>query len=224
MADPAQTLEPSAARAQAVADHGLAILGELAELGLDMVRTLNRAVRASEDVQGAMAQDDPTCRLFPPFDFTEAANAYSRLTRAIRMTLMLRARIATPRTGPAASHPSTPHPVAPHPVGRRAVTKNPTEHLTREASEQLRDPDESAWLERPLREVLDHICHDLGLAPEVSASIRARWTAANAKAGATAPASDINSDVARPVSRAGDAANSSSSAWPSGPSALPCGP
>jgi hypothetical protein len=75
------------------AERRLALLEQLAELGIGFAQAMKEDVAAAHEVQAEQARLDPTCRLFPPFDFAETSRSFARLSRAVRLTLALHARL-----------------------------------------------------------------------------------------------------------------------------------
>jgi hypothetical protein len=91
----AHTADPTFART--VAEEGVAILGDLAKLGLRLGEALERHVLCAEQVQVHQAKTDPDCMVMPACDLAGVALSFNRISRAIRMTLALRERLANPR-------------------------------------------------------------------------------------------------------------------------------
>ena len=154
----------------------LELLGELAELGLYVARAVERqASGRAEPAGGPVFQGDP-------------ALAYARVSRAVRLTLMLQARLiedlkaqdagaATART----EAPREPDRVSPEYqrkvrleriVERLAEAEHPdgddeVSDLVTEAGERLDDEDlYGDLMDRPLSELVARLCQDLGLEPD----------------------------------------------------------
>jgi hypothetical protein len=89
MADPAQT--PTDVTAE-----NLAMLGDLAKAGVNLARCLERHALSAEQVQIETSKVDPYCFVLPPADYATLSQAFSRIARAVRMTVALRERIANP--------------------------------------------------------------------------------------------------------------------------------
>jgi hypothetical protein len=151
----------------------LQILGELAELGLDVARAVER--QASGAAEAPVVQGD-------------VALAYARVSRAVRLTLMLQSKlIEALKTGDAAADQARAEAAqesgrfspeyqrkmrveriverlaeAEHPDAEDLVTD-----LIHEAGERLDDEDVYGDLmERPLSELVARLCKDLGLEPD----------------------------------------------------------
>jgi hypothetical protein len=175
--------DPHAAAAMARAERRLAILAELTELGMDLVRDLGRQASAPPDTTA------------PP---REPAEPFARLSRAIRLTLTLEARmdseLAALRAG-AAIEVETRR-VAAAASARTAAEVRFGDHrraidrAVREALDvEIPDPDERLACRHSLRErllydeayanletmslteVVRRLCADLGLSPDWS-----RWS------------------------------------------------
>jgi hypothetical protein len=105
MAAPAQT--PADVTAE-----NLAMLGELAQAGVSLARCLERHALSAEQVQIETSKVDAYCFVLPPADYATLSQAFSRIARAVRMTVALRERIAHPRSC-RATPPQTRGPAAP---------------------------------------------------------------------------------------------------------------
>ena len=178
--------ESAAPAAIASAERRLAMLGRLAELGMQLAETL--AARAVAEPKDPEPRHDP-------------ARSFAQVSRAVRLTLALEARIeqdlAALRDGPdaAPSEPKWPQPPFDDPHGLKK-RDHPSAHRNRirdnvwdvvdhevtdiyQAQELLGDLHErltegeryDSFLYRPLREGVEAICKDLGLTPDWS-----RWT------------------------------------------------
>jgi hypothetical protein len=154
------------------AERRLALLDDLAEIGVELTRSLKRHVLAAEQVLAAVAAEEPTAQLHPPIDAAAVAIAYNRIARAVRMTLALQARLeaCVYRTAqPAAALARSFRSPADGAGGDH-------EQRDRESAENLFDPDEAAsLLDRPARDVILKICRDLGLSPADTAAVQTRW-------------------------------------------------
>jgi hypothetical protein len=80
-AEEAQAMATSILRAE----RRLKLLEELAEIGMDMTRALAR--------RSASGVDDPAVVLAPEMPLAEAAGAFAKLSRSVRLTLDLHARL-----------------------------------------------------------------------------------------------------------------------------------
>lgn len=162
-----QMIAETRAREQAQAQ--LALLGELAEIGLEVARAVER--RAKEAT--------------PDEDLNGLAMAYARVARAVRLTIMLQSNLleASRRSSDRADIRGRPSAaVSADPAYRRKARVEriveriaEAEHddeavvdrLVVEAQERLDDEDlHGAVLERPLGELVALICRDLGLSPD----------------------------------------------------------
>jgi hypothetical protein len=191
--DPACTEVPDPAILRA--ERRLRLLEELAEIGMDLARTLRReAVAAAEPEEAAApeksARGDP-------------ADAFARLSRAVRLTLALEARIddqlSALRAGVAAEVEARRFTArkraADEAAAKRRDRRETVERLVFEAAErevedeeamngvlealeERLEDDDAYWnLERaPLREVVEHLCADLELAPDWSLWEGEGWT------------------------------------------------
>lgn len=170
---------------RALADHQLAVLSRLADVGLKI------AVALEEQAKGGavVVQGD-------------VAMAYNRVARAVRQTLMLQTRIIEALRGLGEAR-----------AGRRAAARSSAariirdaidddpgkdrlegaerrerlEHLHGEAAERLHDEDFEDLLARPFGEAVAHICRELGLTPDWLKLAEDCWaaeTALSGKAGA----------------------------------------
>jgi hypothetical protein len=168
------------------AERRLALLEQLAALGLRLGNWMEQDVAAAHAVQAAVAEEDRYARLMPPFDFAETSLAYARISRAIRLILALHARLEAgayrPYPSAAANPGRAPRPFAASTAGqnnRDADAGAPADEATArlgEASERLSDPDElDALLDHPAADLIGLICGDLGLSHDQTAAAQARW-------------------------------------------------
>jgi hypothetical protein len=150
----------SADWARPLLDRQLAVLGRLAEAGLEIAVALEAQARGGE----AVVQGD-------------VAMAYNRVARAVRQTIMLQSRLieawqdrATAATGrKAAARASAARIVRDVIEDERENDAERTERLTTEAAERLRDEDFGDLLARPFAEAVADIVRDLGLSPDLLA-------------------------------------------------------
>jgi hypothetical protein len=153
---------PEAPAAEAaLAARQAAALGATVEIGLQLARAL-----CDQVASGAPG----------PFRQTDPALAYSRIARAIRLTVALEARLEAERAqGMTYAAPAR----APEPVERAEdetaeaveIEAEPEERPERPERETLReslreDLEDAALLRRPNAEVYAQVCRDLGLTPE----------------------------------------------------------
>lgn len=142
-------------------DRQLQMLGELAEIGMEVARGVGR--QASDGPAGGAG-----CGL---------TLAFSRVSRAVRMTLMLQSRLAG-----AARAGDVPFPAAGAADARRAEARRLVERFVRdehphdeerverlmvEAAERLEDEElHGDILDQPMCQIVALICNDLGLSGE----------------------------------------------------------
>ena len=142
---------------EAVIERQLAILGRLAEAGLEIAVALEAQARGGEVVvQG------------------DVAIAYNRVARAVRQTIMLQSKLIEARRERreagagrrAAARASASR------ILRGLIEDDPSgdaeraERLAAEAAERLRQEDFGDLLSRPFGEAVAAICQDLGLSPD----------------------------------------------------------
>ena len=135
----------------------LAILGRLAEAGLEIAVALEAKAKGGDVVvQG------------------DVAMAYARVARAVRQTIMLQSRLiealrdheAAWAGRKAAARASAARIVRGVIEDDRANAEERAERLRAEAAERLQDEDFADLIVRPFGEVVAHICRDLGLSPD----------------------------------------------------------
>jgi hypothetical protein len=146
----------------------LAILGELARVGLRLTQGLERHVDSAERVQEETAKDDPACFVLPPVGYDEIGRTFARIARAVRMTVALQARLEkSPGLPIHARAPSErPKPTAQALAARLLAAARGD----REACESLydaRDPVDD--INTPLVDLVTRICDDLGVSVDLSA-------------------------------------------------------
>lgn len=180
MSDPADICaEAPSDVAPSSADRHLAMLDRLAEAGLQIAIAL--------EAEAKSAASAPADR---PVDLEAVALSYSRVARAVRMSLLLHAHLvqggevrAQAQAKTTAERPP-PQPVDPEwareEVARDRVARivrrviqaehddeERVERLADEAVERLEDLDcYGAVTARPMSEMVADICHDLGLSPD----------------------------------------------------------
>ena len=182
--DPAEASSADGASwSRATLDQQLALLGKLAEHGLRMSAALAASAETS-------AKDRPA----------ELALAYSRVSRAVRMSIALQSKLiadfeafrkeAARADSLAAAAAKTPHPSrrsdAYRIVGRvicaEAEDQETVDRQCREAQERLGDPT-LCDLSRPFSEIVADICRDLGLDPDWDALSEEAWARAEIRSG-----------------------------------------
>jgi hypothetical protein len=154
------TILPETCRSDGRAAPGLArlrlerqlqVLGELAEIGLELARAVEAGAKA------------------PEADLDAAALAYARVSRAVRQTILLQSKLVEALDGRAAAL-----------AGRKAAAahilhdliedlggdEERAERLGAEAAERLEQEDFDDLLKRPFGEAVAAICRDLGLSPD----------------------------------------------------------
>ena len=182
MSDPA--LNPASPEDASIlrAERHLRILAELAEIGLDLARALRRRVEA----QAKTWADEP-----PPTSERDPADAFQRLSRSVRLTVALEARVAEALRALIAGEVAAVETTARHADKARAKHRETAQerviglvtHVMRaeidnkevlydcqEALEERLEEDEAyeSYAERPLRETVERLCADLGLSPDWS--------------------------------------------------------
>jgi hypothetical protein len=143
------------------AAHQIALLDELAEIGMEIARTLGRQVRA-------IAPDDAPGCAEALTSLEGISRAYGRAARAIRLTLMLQDRLLNPSQRREASG----HEPVTHIVRTIVDVDRQQDRLGAEGREGLdREPLDSL----PTADLIAHICQDLGLDPEWSQLATETW-------------------------------------------------
>ena len=164
----------------------LRMLEELAEIGMDLARALRRRVEAETDTPA----DEP-----PPAAGRDPADAFQRLSRAIRLTLALQTRVGEALRALIAGEAAAVEIRRVETVRRTDEAKAQRREAVRdrvldlvehamaaeidddealndchEALEERLEEDEAYadYAEAPLRETVERLCADLGLAPDWS--------------------------------------------------------
>jgi hypothetical protein len=190
-ASPAADLDaaPSPDWARALADRQLAVLGDLAELGLDVARTIERQSSASAARDAAA-------------EVQGMGLAYARVARAVRLTIALQSkRIEDLQALEARAQADEDETEAyeelltPINVRKARVSRivervaeaeyenegadaadDALDRLLTEADERLDDEDVYGdLLERPMSEIVARLCRDLGLSPDWAALSDELW-------------------------------------------------
>jgi hypothetical protein len=161
-AHPADAIDRPADWARHLLDRQLQVLGELAEIGLELARAVEAEAKGPDaDVDGAVL-------------------AYSRVARAVRQSVMLQSRLirellAEERgeaAGAEAAHRRKAEVKARMSrILRRAIEAERDdperiERLKAEAAERLEEELFGDLLQRPVAEIIADICGDLGLSPD----------------------------------------------------------
>ena len=181
------------------AEQRLAMLRELAELGMALTRELTRRAMAAPETPEAAPDATPASRHPPRHD---PADSFARLSRAVRLTLALEAtveeQLSTLRAGglgPAApgsvaaanndddldrfpprdypsAHRNTIRDAVYEIINREVTELIPAQDMLDTLYERLTEGERyDAFIHRPLRETVEAICEDLDLHPDWS-----RWT------------------------------------------------
>jgi len=166
----AQPARETTDAAEARAERHLAVLRELAEIGMDLARIVRREALAAEAA-------DPEQPAVP----AELTLTFSRIARAVRQTLALEARLADDRLARrrrAEAEQRVERDARGH--ARKAAVKDiveriidagdgDTERLLDHLDERLDDPlDDADFADRPLGDLVAAICRDLGVAMDWS--------------------------------------------------------
>jgi hypothetical protein len=145
-------------------DPRLARLDELAEIGMEIARTIGRQVKA-------IAPDETPVTTEALTSLEGLSRAYGRAARAVRLTLMLHDKVANPahRQETSAHEPVT-HIIrtfvdVDHSQGGDGPSAEGRERLDRETPDSL-----------PVYEIIAHICQDLGLDAEWSQLATETWS------------------------------------------------
>jgi hypothetical protein len=234
---PSQSPSPDAAtaadlRARAAFDQQLWVLGRLAQAGLNMALAMeaqalaihpDAAADQGPQPYGAPAPAPVSLDFLPPGP-GELALAFTRVSRAVRMTVALQARLlkgGDGDLGAKASKPPSPPPVETRAqratragaIMRRLITRSEgdvfeaAERMER-AQERLSDPDITGeLLDRPVPELIAEICRDLGLTPDWADVESEAWmtsppTHTPSSPGALAPSGEVRREARGGVYRA----------------------
>lgn len=165
---PSANAEPPAGGwARPMLDRQLQVLGELAEIGLELARAVEAEAKGPEP--------DPA-----RIGLERAVLAYSRVARAVRQTIMLQSRLIEALQAAEAGEADKARALqarrakvedAARRVIRRAIeaeheAPERVERLAAEAAERLEREAHGDLLVRPIREIIADICNDLGLDPD----------------------------------------------------------
>jgi hypothetical protein len=164
----------------------LEMLGELAELGLDVARAVERQAR-----EPSAAPDGPLFK-------GDLALAYARVSRAVRLTLMLQSKLiedmkAAEKAGAEERKSDEPTNRAKIRVDTIVQRISATQHagepemhewVLREAAERLDDEDVFGdLLERPISESVARLCKQLGLEPDWAELAEELWAVREMESG-----------------------------------------
>ncbi len=182
-------LAPAATLAEPVpppADRQLELLDRLAEVGLEIALTLERQAKAAAPEERA---GDPSV------DLQAVALAYSRVARAVRLTILLRSKLADagdmPEVDPVddAQEAAEGRKLRIERVVRRIVQaetddEEKIERLLDEATDRLDEDDcYGDVMMRPVSEIVADICRDLGLDPDWSRLAQEAWAREEVRSG-----------------------------------------
>jgi hypothetical protein len=201
------TSEPAAADlSQDRAERRLRILQELAEIGMDLARAVQRRALA--------ANADPSAAV-------DLALSLSRIARAVRQTVALEAKLDQDRHAAAAARAERrtrdarlqahQHKTRIRARVERAIDAEASgeaaEDLLCDLNERLEDADDlAAFADRPVAEIVAHICRELDIAPPPALWDEAEWGLAGG--GANGPLHISSSPEAEPGTGRAEAA------WP----------
>jgi hypothetical protein len=170
------------ATAHALVERQLQMLTRLAEMGMAIAEATERwALAALDAAAAALGPPEGGLPALPGGFRGDPGLVYSRVARAVRLTLMLQTRLLKelPALGRAETLARTAQEQARRERAHRMVERairaehddaDDVEQLSEDAWERLRDEDLGDGLgERPLSEVVARICQDLGLSPDWSA-------------------------------------------------------
>jgi hypothetical protein len=169
------------ARSRAMLERQLEVLGRLAEVGLQVALAAERQAQADPDAAALQS----------------IALAYSRVSRAVRLTLTLQAKLAKELQDAAETEAEEAQVLEPayrrkFRVERIVERLIKAEHdndedidrLTGEAGERLDDEDlYGDILSKPLGEIVALICKDLGLNPDWAKLAEQHWARAEIESG-----------------------------------------
>lgn len=183
--------------AHALVERQLAMLTRLAEMGMAIAEATERWALAALDAAAAspvLTEDGPPA--LPAGFRGDPGLVYSRVARAVRLTLMLQTRLLQelPALGRARTLADLEREEARRDRARRLVERaikaehtdpDAIEQLSGDAWERLRDEDlGDEFGAAPLGEVVARICRDLGLSPDWGERAMAAAGAAAGAAGA----------------------------------------
>jgi hypothetical protein len=175
MNGPQPTSEPASADPSPDrAERRLRILQELAEIGMDLARAVQRRALAAED----------------PAVVANPALSFSRIARAVRQTVALEAKLDQDRQAVMAERAERrardarlqahKHKARIRDLVERAIdaeaSGDAAEDLLCDLNERLEDADDlAAFADRPVAEIVAHICRELGLNPPPSLWNEQEW-------------------------------------------------
>jgi hypothetical protein len=200
-------------RARAAFDQQLWMLGRLAQAGLNMALALeSQALAIHPEAAGDQGPQPygapvpaPVSLDFLPPSPGDLALAFTRVSRAVRMTIALQARLLKAEAGgphALAARAPAPAPAETRPqraaragaIVRRLIAGCEDDgfeamELMERAQERLADRDITGdLLDRPIPELIAGICHDLGLSPDWAALQGEAWMADAAHTSSLLPA------------------------------------
>ena len=182
-----------------VCERHLRMLAEVGEIAMEVTRALGASAKAAarevEVILSGEKWDPETARARALAGSKDAADAFQKVARALRLTLALekataealrdlRAGIVPERRAPAAAKVEAPRDALAAPATRHdslreklrdvvtdaimaACENSPARELSDDVNERLTESDHfGPLLRKPLREVVEGICADIGMAPE----------------------------------------------------------
>jgi hypothetical protein len=197
--DPARPPPPKAADVgPALIHRQLAMLGRLAEAGLNVVLAIEKQALAALADEPAAAPEGAApqtpLQTPPQTPAADLALAYHRASRAVRMTIALQARLLadlqalderderyakaarTEHRQQQAQRKARVEKILERVIEAQVADEVEADRLTQEACERLEDDDiYGELMARPFSEIIDRICKDLGLDPDWSALAQEAW-------------------------------------------------
>jgi hypothetical protein len=207
MSEPSPPPEALAAASDARTARHLRNLAELAEIGMELSREVREQARATED---------PAAR-------ADLGLAFSRISRAVRMTMALETRLAedreTARTARAKAlagetqlrgwtRKTKVGRIVEQAIEAEAAETNAdrreTEGLLDDLAERLGDTDELEFADRPIGDLVARICRDLGVTADWSLWEDEDWAIAQVDAKVAGATPRASPDVAPSQAPAAD--------------------
>lgn len=200
-ATPGDEAAPAAADGalRAVFERQLAVLGRLAEAGLNIALAVERRAMAAEAAEADAAEAAPVAApVAPPGASGDVALAYARVSRAVRLTVALQGRVVKDlqaldedaarrrireqadagreRQQAEAARKERVERIVERLIRAEAADEAEGDRLADEAYERLDGDDIYGQLSaRPVSETIALICQDLGLAPDWTQLAEEAW-------------------------------------------------